>query len=156
MPTQQHPVAGYLLHPIDLAINKLLALVGRDEPRDFLDIMFAHTEILSLGALCWAAAGKDPGFTPPLLLSLLKRRGRNRPEDLARLHLRTKPDVTDLKRAWLNALDNAEAFVTARPAIELGCLYYSRGRGTFVSDPSNASDIVLHRGQPGGSSPSLA
>ena len=30
--------AGYLLNPIDLGLNKLLALVGRDEPRDYLDI----------------------------------------------------------------------------------------------------------------------
>ena len=42
LPPLPHPIAGYLLHPIDLAVNKLLALVGRDEPRDFLDIMFAH------------------------------------------------------------------------------------------------------------------
>jgi hypothetical protein len=27
------------LHPIDLAVNKLLALAGRDEARDFLDIL---------------------------------------------------------------------------------------------------------------------
>jgi hypothetical protein len=37
LPALPHPVVGYVLHPIDLAINKLLALVGRDEPRDFLE-----------------------------------------------------------------------------------------------------------------------
>jgi hypothetical protein len=153
LPTQQHPVAGYVLHPIDLAVNKLLALVGRDEPRDFLDVMFAHTSVLSLGALCWAAAGKDPGFTPPLLLSLLRRRGRNRPEEIARLRLRTRPDLTELKRAWLDALDEAEAFVAARPAAELGCLYYSRKKRGFVSELSGDADIVPHHGQPGGSLP---
>ena len=30
----------------------------------------------SLAGLCWAPAGKDPGFTPLSLLKLLKRRGR--------------------------------------------------------------------------------
>jgi len=154
LPPLQNPIAGYLLHPIDLAINKLLALVGRDEPRDFLDIMFAHTSILSLGALCWAAAGKDPGFTPLMLLSLLRRRGRNRPEDFARLRLREQPDLVELKGAWLQALDQAEAFIMARPPAELGCLYYSRTGRKFVSvfSPSD-TDVVPHYGCPGGSMP---
>lgn len=63
MPAQKHPHSGYQLHPIDLAINKVLALAGRDEARDFLDVLHAHATILPLGALCWAAVGKDPGFT---------------------------------------------------------------------------------------------
>jgi hypothetical protein len=152
LPSLPHPIAGYVLHPIDLAINKLLALVGRDEPRDFLDIMFAHQEVLALGALCWAAAGKDPGFTPPLLLDLLRRRGRLRPEDLARLHLRTSPNLESLKREWLKALEDAEAFIAARPPAELGCLYYSRKRQKFVSElASPDADVVVHHGSSGGS-----
>ena len=43
--------AGYMLHPIDLAVNKLLALVGRDEPRDFLDTLYVHHTVLALGLL---------------------------------------------------------------------------------------------------------
>jgi hypothetical protein len=157
LPPLQHPVVGYLLHPIDLAVNKLLALVGRDEPRDFLDIMFAHRSILSLGALCWAGAGKDPGFTPALLLSLLRRRGRNRPEDLARLRLREQPDLVALKREWLGALEQAEAFVELRPADELGCLYYSKSRRGFVSDFAPGDpDVVPHYGRPGGATPAVA
>jgi hypothetical protein len=154
LPPLRHPIAGYVLHPIDLAVNKLLALVGRDEPRDFLDIMFAHRSILSLGAMCWAGAGKDPGFTPALLLTLLRRRGRNRPEDLARLRLREQPDLVLLKRDWLEALEQAQAFVETRPADELGCLYYSMSRGEFVSDfaPGDPG-VVPHRGRPGGALP---
>lgn len=155
LPPVRHAIAGYVLHPIDLAINKLLALVGRDEPRDFLDILFAHQSILSLGALCWAGAGKDPGFTPPFLLTLLRRRGRNRPEEMARLRLREQPDLVALKHDWLAALEQADAFIALRPASELGCLYYSKTRREFVSDfaPANP-DIVPHYGCPGGSAPS--
>jgi len=154
LPPARHAIAGYVLQPIDLAINKLLALVGRDEPRDFLDILFAHRSILSLGALCWAGAGKDPGFTPPLLLALLRRRGRNRPEDMARLRLREQPDMVALKHEWLEALDQAETFIASRPPNELGCLYYSRSQGQFVSDfaPGDA-DVAPHYGRPGGSEP---
>ena len=152
LPPLPHPIAGYVLHPVDLAVNKLLALVGRDEPRDFLDVMFAHRQVLGLGALCWAAAGKDPGFTPPLLLDLLRRRGRLRPEDLARLHLLTLPDLEALKREWLQVLDGAEAFIAARPPAELGCLYYSRKQQRFVSDfASPDTDVVVHHGRSGGS-----
>jgi hypothetical protein len=32
MPVMESETAGYVLHPVDLATNKLLALVGRDEP----------------------------------------------------------------------------------------------------------------------------
>jgi hypothetical protein len=151
MPPVKNDVAGYLLHPVDLAINKLLALVGRDEPRDFLDIIGIHREGLTLGALCWAAAGKDPGFTPNLLLSLLKRRGRYRAEDFARLHLREQPDLFALKQDWLHALEEAEAFIAARPPEQIGCLYYSKSRQKFVSvfDP-NDPDVVPHFGRPGG------
>jgi hypothetical protein len=154
LPASPHPIAGYLLHPIDLAINKLLALVGRDEPRDFLDIMFAHDNVLPLGALCWAAAGKDPGYTPTLLMSMLRRRGRLRPEDLARLRLRAKPDLEALKRAWLDALDQADALMAAWPPEQLGCLYYSKSRREFVWDfKPNDPDVSPHWGSNGGSPP---
>ena len=79
MPLVHDSLGGLLLHPIDLAVNKALALAGRDEPRDFVDILFVHARILPLGPLCWAAVGKDLGFTPLSLLELLKRRGRYRP-----------------------------------------------------------------------------
>lgn len=156
LPPIKDAVAGYVLHPIDLAINKLLALVGRDEPRDFLDIMHAIRNVLSLGALCWAAAGKDPGFTPTLLLDLLRRRGRYRPEDFARLHLRQQPDLPALKLEWLSALAQAESFIAARPPAELGCLYYSKTKQQFVSDfTPGDSDIAPHLGHPGGHAPEV-
>lgn len=150
LPTIQHEVAGYQLHPMDLAINKLLALAGRNEPRDFLDIMEVHRRVLPLGALCWAASGKDPGFTPALLLDLLRRRGTVRTEDLKRLHLTGAPDLAELKREWLTALDEADAFVRSRPPDELGCLYYSKSRGAFVGNPAAVPDARPHFGRPGG------
>ncbi len=156
LPPVADALAGYVLAPVDLAVNKLLALVGREEPRDFLDTIYAHQSVLSLGALCWAAAGKDPGFTPAFLLTLLRRRGRYRPEDFARLHLREQPDLVALKRVWLDALDQAEAFVAARPPDQLGCLYYSESKREFVSDFAKGDpDIVPHFGRPGGVMPQL-
>jgi hypothetical protein len=61
MPLVRDPLGGLRLDPVDLAINKVLALAGRDEPRDFVDILFVHGRMLALAALCWAAVARTPG-----------------------------------------------------------------------------------------------
>jgi hypothetical protein len=38
-PLIEHPELGLTLHPFDLATNKVLALVGRVEARDWIDIL---------------------------------------------------------------------------------------------------------------------
>jgi hypothetical protein len=155
MPTVRDERVGFLLHPVDLAVNKTLALAGRDEPRDVLDVLHLHRTVLVLGALCWAACGKDPGFTPLSLLELLRRRGRVRGEDLARLELAAPIDLHVLKRDWLEALDSVESFVASRPPEEVGCLYYSAARRAFV-DPREVTDSLPHFGRPGGVLPHIA
>ena len=154
MPTVRDDRVGYLLHPVDLAVNKILALAGRDEPRDVLDALYLHREVLVLGALCWAACGKDPGFTPLSLLELLRRRGQIRQEDLARLDLTAPVDLHSIKTSWLEALDSVEPFVASRPPEEIGCLYYSASEHKFV-DPRAITDGVTHFGRPGGVLPRL-
>jgi hypothetical protein len=155
MPTVRDERVGFVLHSVDLAVNKTLALAGRDEPRDVLDVLHLHRTVLALGALCWASCGKDPGFTPLSLLELLRRRGRVRGEDLARLELAVPIDLHVLKRDWLEALDSVETFVAARPPEELGCLYYSASQRAFV-DPRGVADSVPHFGRPGGVLPRIA
>ncbi|MHB8079764.1 MAG: hypothetical protein ACYDIE_10990 [Candidatus Krumholzibacteriia bacterium] len=147
---------GYQLHPIDLATNKVLALAGRDEPRDLLDTVHLHAEVLPLGALVWAAVGKDPGYAPLSLLEMLRRRGKLRPEDLAHLDLAAPVDLVRLKSTWLAALEEAEAFVRSRPPTEAGCLYFSPSQRKFVSPgPADPGDAVPHFGRPGGVLPRL-
>ena len=154
MPTVKDPRVGFVLHPVDLAVNKVLALAGRNEPRDVLDTLHFHRHVLTLGALCWAACGKDPGFTPLSLLDLLRRRGRIHAEDLARLDLAEPVDLHFLKDAWLEALDSVDPFVTSRPPDEIGCLYYHAGRREFV-DPRDLPGAVPHFGRPGGVLPRI-
>ena len=149
LPTVQDARVGFVLHPVDLAVNKVLALAGRDEPRDVLDAVYLHHHVLVLGALCWAACGKDPGFTPLSLLELLRRRGRIRGEDLERLDLAESVDLHSMKQSWLEALDSVEPFVASRPPEEIGCLYYSAAQREFV-DPRKVTDAVPHFGRPGG------
>ena len=154
MPTVRDDRVGYMLHPADLAVNKVLALAGRDEPRDVLDTLYLHRQVLVLGALCWAACGKDPGFTPLSLLELLRRRGRIRAQDLERLDLVESVDLPSIKNSWLEALDSVEPFVASRPSGEIGCLYYSASQREFV-DPREVTDAVPHFGRPGGVLPRI-
>ena len=157
MPVEKVEALGYVLHPIDLAINKILALAGRDEARDFLDVLHAHETLLPLGALCWAACGKDPGWSPNSLLELLKRRGKYQPEDFKRLNLNIEVNLQHLKQTWLAAMGNAELFIQQAPPQDVGCLYYSQSKKTFVSPDFSKPDLDItpHTGRPGGVVPLL-
>ena len=110
--------------------------------------------VLRLAGLCWAGVGKDPGLTPLSLLELLKRRGRYRPEDFARLRLVEPFDLPGAKQTWLAALAEAETFVRGRPPDECGCLYYAVRDERFVLPRADVSladqGIVPHYGAPGG------
>ena len=64
---------GYVLHPVDLAMNKVMAAAGRRELRDIVDLVMIHETILPLGAAVWAAVEKSPGFTPEGLITEIWR-----------------------------------------------------------------------------------
>jgi hypothetical protein len=155
LPPIAHPDVGFHLHPIDLAINKVLALAGRDEPRDFLDALYVHRHHLSLGSLCWAAVGKDPGYNPELLVEMLARKGRYRAEDFAMLQLTAAPDLADLKRTWIKAIDAARRLVRILPATDAGCLYLDPDTRKFVTPSADLSRLLRHHGTRGGVLPAI-
>ena len=128
---------GYRLHSVDSATNKCLALAGRTEVRDVIDVLTLHDSTLHLGAIVWAACGKDPGFTPDLLLDLIARNARITPDLLAREALREPIDPKQLKLRWLDALAEARALIRTLPATELGCVYVT------------ADGVVAREPQPG-------
>jgi hypothetical protein len=158
LPVLSDPLGGYVLHPVDLAINKTLALVGRDEARDYVDLLYAHRRILPLGALIWAAPAKDPGFNPMSLLELLRRRGRPRPEAIAELRLTSPFDFERAKTTWMHALDEAAQFIVSRPGDEVGHLYLDTEAKQFVMPAPGALPpaVRLHGGGPGGVLPVAA
>ncbi len=160
MPLVRGLFGGLQLQPVDLAINKLLAVAGRNEVRDYVDILYAHEHILPIAGLVWGAVGKDPGFSPDSLLDHLQRRGRYRPEDLTRLQLTAPFDLMVAKQTWLTALDDADRFVRSRPSAEYGALYYSMREARFVIPSAEQTlaeqGIVLHFGTPGGVIPQVS
>lgn len=145
---------GDVLHPVDLAVNKVLALAGRDEVRDFLDTIYLHEHVLPLGALVWAACGKDPGLNPSMLLELLKRKGMISREELRRLDLRADLDLDGIHAVWKNALSEAAVWIGERPAEEAGCLYADPNTGLFFA-PRNDEAAETVRGKPGGVVPRI-
>jgi hypothetical protein len=72
-PTVPDETFGYMLHPVDLAMNKAMAAAGRSEVRDLVDLVTIHETVLSLGAVIWAAVEKAPGVTPEGLIAEIRR-----------------------------------------------------------------------------------
>ena len=72
-PTVPDEMFGYVLHPVDLAMNKVMAAAGRRERRDIVDLVMIHETNLPLGAVICAAADKAPGFTSEGLIAEIWR-----------------------------------------------------------------------------------
>jgi len=120
-PLVEQEELGLTLHPLDLATNKTLALVGRLEVRDWVDLIASAERIQPLGYLSWAACGKDPGFSPASLLEHAARSARYSTEEVAALAFEgASPDAGELSRRWRAALDEAREVVHALPAAEVG------------------------------------
>ncbi len=96
-PLVEHEDFGLTLHPYDLATNKVLAMVGRLEARDWVDVISAHERVQHLGLLLWGACGKDPGFGPGAILNHARRSARYTRDELLELSFEeTRPT----RRSW--------------------------------------------------------
>jgi hypothetical protein len=144
-PIQKDDDFGFVLHPADLATNKILALAGRSEIRDFLDILQIDSSFLSLGAMVWAACGKDQGYTPASLLDETNRHARYQESDLKSEHLARPVDLRALKTQWLSSRQRAEELFERLPAAELGCLYLDSKGQPITPDPDGPEFAKLRR-----------
>ena len=134
---------GWVLHPVDLAVNKVLTLIGREEARDFLDALYLHEMVLPLGALIWAATGKDPGLNPGMLLEMLRRKGHIEPDAFRRLDLIQPTTVEQFRPKWSDALKSAKEWIRTRPAEEAGCLYTDPDSGLVMAPTKDQSVNLL-------------
>jgi hypothetical protein len=157
-PVQPDREFGYCLHPADLATNKALALAGRSEVRDFVDILYLDQTYLSLGAICWAACGKDQGFTPWSLLDHASRHTKFREEELMSGHLARPLGLTELKEAWLRAVAQAQELFAKLPAAEAGCLYLDQNSVPRTPDPTHSEfpTLIRHFGSVRGAWPTVS
>jgi hypothetical protein len=135
-PAEKDPRYGYRLHMADVATNKVLALASRQEMRDTVDVLHLDATYLSLGAICWAACGKDAGFTPDFLLDQIGRHARFSREDLQRLALARPLDPIELKKQWLSVVERAVELIEELPVEDAGCLYLNRDGAPVSPDPT--------------------
>ena len=124
-PIERDPQLGWRLHLFDIATNKALALSARTETRDYVDIVELH-KTFPLPAICWAACGKDPGFSPLSLLKMMRRFAKIDPAKLEEIQAR-KLDPKALKMAWIEMSDAAEAemirMADERPELPIGVAF---------------------------------
>lgn len=161
-PLVEHPVFGLALHPFDLATNKLLALVGRREPRDWIDTLRCHHALQPLGYLAWAAAGKDPGFSPLAILNEARRSVRYTQADLDGLDFEgATPAVDVTSRSWHAALDEAKRVVEGLPAEHAGASVLDDRGSLCVMGPEEIAEaldrggITFHAGRIRGAWPTV-
>jgi len=161
-PLQHHKEFGLTLHPFDLATNKVLALVGRLEVRDWVDVIASHQHVQPLGYLAWAACAKDPGFGPGAILEGAARSGRYSAEEVSQLAFAGEPpDASELGRMWHRMLDSAREIVSLLPPDEVGtCVLDAsgglfRGSCTELHRALGVRRIVFHRGRIRGAWPQL-
>ena len=124
-PIERDPLLGWRLHLFDIATNKALALSARTETRDYVDIVELHRSY-PLPAICWAACGKDPGFSPLSLLKMMRRFAKISPTELDKIKARAL-DPKLLKLAWIEMSDAAEMEMTRladeRPDLPIGVAF---------------------------------
>lgn len=155
-PVIEDPLLGFRLHDVDLVVNKCLALANRNEVRDIIDLIYYQEQAVPIATACWAACGKDPGFTPVLLLDSMRRNSIIRPEQLAAETLTRKITAPELKQKWLHILSYTEQALNKLTASDLGCLYLdTKGAVVDVGQVKDFNTLVKHYGSIGGSWPQV-
>jgi len=161
-PLVEHPDFGLALHPFDLSTNKVLALVGRLEARDWIDVIECAEHLQPLGYLAWAAAGKDPGFTPQGILAAAGRSSRYTHAEIESLDFSgAVPNVADLSVRWHRHLRQADDICALLPPDCVGHAVLTQDGALFAGDPPDLTSalgrraLVFHPGRIRGAFPQL-
>ena len=136
-PLRRDPLLGATLHPVDLATNKILALVGRHEVRDWVDTIQAAGHVQPLALLLWAAVGKDPGYSVDSLFAAVSR-ARFSAFELSTLDFEPpRPDFAVLSRTWRGMLAEVRPVIDLLPTEKTGtCVCCADGRPFGGAGPS--------------------
>lgn len=158
-PLIEDDLMGLVLHPFDLATNKVLAMAGRMETRDWIDVLNCDKSIQPLGYLAWAACGKDPGYNPLSLLAEISRAHYSQSElDMLDFSGPT-PDAGQLCGRWHDILQRARILCRQLPVDELGKCVISdkgelfRGNADELVEALSNRRVGFHTGRLGGAWP---
>jgi hypothetical protein len=161
-PLMPHPEFGLTLHPFDLATNKVLALVGRVEVRDWIDTLTCHEQVAPLGLLAWAACGKDEGWNPQMIVDEASRTTHYSREEIAELDWTGEaPDFIHLKTQWRQALLAARHSIALLPPEEAGHAVLDERGAPFRDERDLLQKAIMvgtlyfHKGHIGGAWPQI-
>lgn len=144
-PTMPDDIFGYVLHPVDLAINKVMAAAGRRAVRDLIDLLTVHEKILPLGAVVWAAVEKSPGFTPEGLIAEIRRNSLYPLADWRALQTSVPINPEEFSPQLRSILNEAETFVSRMPSEKVGLLFLEGGR-CVQPNPEELNRYRTHAG----------
>jgi len=150
-PIEPDDLLGWRLHRFDALTNKALAMAGRAETRDLVDIV-ANAAECPVFALIWAACAKDPGYNPILLFNQMQRNSRINPAELREMGARYEPQA--LKVRWLALAEAAQSQIerAAAAGTEPGVAFLNPdGRIGWFDVPG----CTAHKAVLGGSLPRL-
>ncbi|MBI5548406.1 MAG: hypothetical protein HY901_31375 [Deltaproteobacteria bacterium] len=158
-PLVEHPDLGLTLHPVDLATNKLLAVAGRREARDWIDILHCHESLQPLGYLAWAASGKDPGLGPLAIIEEAARSARYTQAEVDGLQFDgPAPDVKALSARWHQAIAEAREIIALLPPEQTGKLVL-HGQDLETAGPEllrrQLPQLTFHEGRLRGAFPEV-
>jgi hypothetical protein len=117
--------------------------------------------VQSLGYLAWAAAGKDPGFSPPRIVEECARTRYVQSEIDSLDFEGPTPQAADVSSRWHAAVDDARELVRILPVDEVGkCVLDHHRRLQSASarelpDELSAGRIVFHQGRIRGAFPEV-
>ncbi len=152
-PPMTDPVFGFVLHPADLAVNKMTAAAGRHEVRDIVDLLTIHESYLSVGAIALAAVVVSPGFTPESLLTEVQRNANYPVIDFAEMPALLPVDGAVVLPKIRQALERALAFVMKVPSDKVGRLFLENGI-PVEPDLARLDSYIEHEPKRGGHWPS--
>ena len=162
-PLIEHPDFGLALHPFDLATNKTLALVGRVEVRDWVDIIHCHSRLQPFGCLVWSTCGKDPGLSPVFILEQASRSTHYSREEYQTLAFDgDAPNAEALSHTWRSMLSEAAEMISLLPEDLIGHCIMTPDRDLFtgsvkeLTDSLQANTIHFHPGCIRGAWPMIA
>ncbi len=160
-PLVEDETMGLTLHPFDLATNKILAMAGRLEVRDWVDTLTCDESLQPFGYLLWAACGKDPGYNPHSLLAAARRLHYSQAEVDTLDFAAGRPDAALLGRRWHDALEEAGRIIACLPPGHAGTCVITRGADLVRESADSlvnalkAGEVLFHEGRIGGAWPSV-
>ena len=139
---------GLTMHPFDLATNKILALAGRLEVRDWIDVINCSDKIQHLGFLVYASCAKDPGFSPEMILQEATRSSHYSQIEYDTLTFKDNEfeDLAIVSKKWKRILSEANDIINKLPYKNVGSAVMTQNNELYIDLDIDLEKIYYHKG----------